>query len=137
MKLPDDSEINSDGIIYLKGIYLEDSWLLGLNHDEELKVLCLKVDLSIWPESKFYSKPLLDDWTCYKKAEIKFIGIRKMTGLFDLTDIKPSIDATGEQDWDCIYGLRILENQCKFEICDREITLIADELQLIIEENGC
>ena len=80
MKLPDETQIEKDGKIYLKGIDLEDSWLLGMKYDEELRVLSLKVDLSIWPESKFYRKPQPEEWTCYKKGEINFLGIKNISG---------------------------------------------------------
>jgi hypothetical protein len=133
MKLPDHSEIDKDGRIYLKGINLEDSWLLEMNYNPEEKILRLTVDLSIWPESIYYETPLAGEWTCYKKTEISFVGIGSIIGLFNLEDIKPSIDRSGEKDWDCIYGLRMEDQKCKFEICDREIILEATELKLTIE----
>lgn len=133
MKLPIDATLLDDGKFYLKGIDLEDTWLLAMHFDNELNVLSLKVDLSIWPDSNYYRTPLPKEWTCYRKAEINFVGVQEISGLFNLEDIKPSTDQNGEKDWDCIYGLRIEAAMLKFEICDREISLRADEMQLIVE----
>lgn len=133
MKLPIDATLHTDGKIFLKGIDLEDTWLLAMHFDNELNVLSLKVDLSIWPDSNYYRTPLPKEWTCYRKAEINFVGVKGIIGFFNLEDIKPSTDSNGEKDWDCIYGLRIEAAMLIFEICDREISLTADEMQLIVE----
>lgn len=133
MKLPIDATLHDDGKIYLKGIDLEDTWLLAMHFDNELNALSLKVDLSIWPDSNYYRAPLPKEWTCYRKAEINFVGIKEISGLFNLEDIKPSTDQHGEKDWDCIYGLRMEAPMLKFEICGRGISLIADAMELIVE----
>lgn len=133
MKLPDDSNIDETGRIVLKGIDPEDSWLLEMRYDEVQHTLTLVVDLSIWPASKYYRPPIPGEWTCYRKARIHFTGIQTAEGLFDLQEVPPNIDPNGEKDWDCIYALRLEGEMVRFTLCDREITLLAQEMQLMID----
>jgi hypothetical protein len=74
MRLPDNTEVDKEGMIHLQGINLEDTWLLAMNFDKAQKTLTLKVDLSIWPESKYYRTPTPGEWTCYRKADIGLIN---------------------------------------------------------------
>ncbi|OAQ40792.1 hypothetical protein A5893_07600 [Pedobacter psychrophilus] len=133
MELPEDTIISENGKIHIKGIDLEDSWLLGIEYFENKSLLIIDLEFSIWPESKYYSKPKENEWTCYKKGQIKFKEVEQLNGIISLKDFKPSIDSESEKDWGNIYGLRIEENKFKFETNDSKISLFANQLELSIK----
>ena len=132
MKLPEDSELIETYKISLKGIDLEDSWLLEVIFDEENHRLSFILDFSIWPESKYYTYPNPGEWTCYRKGKMNFNKVKEITGLVNLDNIEPSIDPQGEKDWGNIYRLRIENGRFAFELEEHEMTVQADELEIEI-----
>ena len=130
MKISNALRLDDDGTF--AGFYFEDCCLLSLKFDEMKSKLTLEIDFSIWPDSIYYLTPKPNEWTCYRKGQINFIGIKQIDGLIDLADYEPTIDVTGEKDWGNIYGFRKEGEQIKFEICDREVSLVADEIEIII-----
>ena len=81
----------------LRGIMFDDSFVLGWNLSEQK--FCIDIELSIWPESEFYTKPVNQEYTCYKKAQLVFKEFESLTGLLEQTDTMRSTDATGEVDY--------------------------------------
>ncbi len=96
-----------------KGIDLTDSFVLYW----ELERNCLSFDLeaSVWPESRYYSKPKDDEFTCYKKARIDFLNVDSIQGLKDMNQVTPSTDVSGEKDYGNIDSLIIDEDGFSLE----------------------
>ena len=87
----------------LKGIMLEDSWVLSwATRDDSLFI---EVEFSLWPEHPQYQQPKTDEWTCYLKGNLIFEGISLMHGLRDLHDVTPTITPDGEKDYGNIDSL--------------------------------
>ncbi len=80
-----------------KGIDLFDSFILHWHYENH--TFTINLDASIWPQSKHYEKPKLNEYTCYKKAILKFSNIKKLTGLKTMQQVKPAIDANNELDY--------------------------------------
>ena len=49
-----------------KGIDLNDSFVLDWSYENNR--LCFELEVSIWPEYKYYVEPKLNEYTCYRKA---------------------------------------------------------------------
>jgi hypothetical protein len=81
----------------LKGIMFDDSFVLGWKFSEQ--EFCIDIELSIWPESEFYSKPVHQEYTCYKKAQLVFKEFETLEGLVEQADAMQSTDATKEVDY--------------------------------------
>lgn len=88
-----------------QGIDLTDSFVLFW----EIKDRCLSFDLdaSVWPESRYYSKPKKGEFTCYKKVRLEFLNIESIQGLKEMSQISPSTDQSGELDYGNIDSLII------------------------------
>ena len=86
-----------------KGIDLNDSFV----EHWSCKNSCLVFDLeaSIWPESKYYTKPLKDEYTCYRKASLTFCGIHSIIGLLPIESVQESKDLDGSIDYGNIEEL--------------------------------
>ena len=133
MKLPPDATLNKQEAIALTGISLEDSYLIGFSYDAGALKLCLDLEFSIWPDSRFYAKPEPGEWTCSKKGQLIFSGVKEITGLSELQNQKPFMDPDGSSDWGCIYNMRIENGLLKFETEFNEIALNAEEMGLDIQ----
>lgn len=90
-----------------KGIDLNDSFVLEWCHSKNQFVI--ELEASIWPESKYYKQPKINEYTCYQKARLSFINIKSCTGLRTMKNVKPTIDPDGSKDYGNIYNL---ESNC-------------------------
>ena len=70
-----------------------ESWKVNENEFE------FKFDASIWPKSEYYEKPKVNEYTCYKKSTLTFSKFSEITGLKSMSEVTPSIDATGKKDY--------------------------------------
>lgn len=87
----------------MDGIDLQDSVVLDWTMSEI--ELVFHIEASIWPSSKHYTKPKLEDYTCYKKAVLRFVKFESVCGLKDKIDVSQSSDASGEKDYGSIDSL--------------------------------
>ncbi len=87
-----------------KGIDLNDSFVLSWSRSEN--ELTFEVEASIWPESKHYEKPKNNEFTCYKPARLSFKNTKEINGLLEMSEVTPSTDASGEQDYGNIDALQ-------------------------------
>jgi len=80
-----------------KGIDLNDSFVLKWNYEDD----CLSFDLeaSIWPESCHYIEPKDGEYTCYRKATIKFENTRSVNGLNSIELVPSTTDPDGSTDY--------------------------------------
>ncbi len=110
-----------------KGIDLTDSFVLYW----ELERNCLSFDLeaSVWPESRYYSKPKDDEFTCYKKARLDFLNVDSIQGLKDMNQVTPSTDVSGEKDYGNIDSLIIDEDGFSLEGDFGEIAIKGGEIR--------
>ncbi|RYV02054.1 hypothetical protein SOPP22_10785, partial [Shewanella sp. OPT22] len=81
----------------LKGIDLQDSFILGWEVDEsEVKFI---LEASIWPESQLYQKPQVNEYTCYRNCILKISDFSKCSGLQKQSEVNPTIDIDGSADY--------------------------------------
>ena len=86
-----------------KGIDLNDSFVLSWRQGTH--ELTFELEASIWPESKYYEKPRIDEYTCYKSAELSFKNIKELSGLLEMNQVKAATDDSGEKDYGNIDNL--------------------------------
>lgn len=104
-----------------KGIDLFDSFVTSWSIKEGN--LLFELEVSIWPESKYYSKPKEKEFTCYKIGLLTFSGFSKIKGLKRKRDVKPTKDPDGSID----YG-----NIERFSRTDSELEIYGEFGQVII-----
>ncbi|MGH1451356.1 MAG: hypothetical protein ACRBBM_18280 [Pseudomonadaceae bacterium] len=88
-----------------RGIDLNDSFVLGWHYEGDRLVFNLEV--SVWPESKYYYAPKDGEYTCYRKGNLIFEGVKSVRGLLSMAEANRSTDATGECDYGNIDTLLI------------------------------
>ena len=91
-----------------KGIDLNDSFVL--NWSQEGSRLTIDIEASIWPESKYYSEPKKNEYTCYKKAVLSFIGVESIQGLKPIDAAHSTTDLDGTMDYGNIDSLHSTPN---------------------------
>lgn len=91
-----------------KGIDLNDSFVLSWDHESDQ--LCFVLEASIWPESDHYSKPKDDEYTCYRKAILKFVNLQSINGLKSMESTPSTTDPDGSTDYGNIDTLCQTEN---------------------------
>ncbi len=96
--------MNWTQIELLKGIDLNDSFILNWKHEDNR--LSFDLEASIWPESEYYTKPKKDEYTCYRKATLSFMGVNNIRGLKTLESVRFSTDASGKIDYGNIDSLQ-------------------------------
>lgn len=84
-----------DAFEALKYIYLEDSWVLGINQDE--KSISFEVEFVLTKSHELYSEPKKNEQYCYKKGQL----ILSECSVISLkpSGHPPSTDANGEKDF--------------------------------------
>jgi hypothetical protein len=95
-----------------KGINLNDSFVLSWSLERSR--LSIYIEASIWPESKYYSKPKKNEYTCYKKAVLSFVGVESIEGLKPIDTVHSTTDLDGTIDYGNIDSL--LKTSSGFEI---------------------
>lgn len=91
----------------LKGIDLNDSFVL--NWVQENDSLSFELEASIWPESEHYTEPKKDEYTCYRKATLGFVGVKNITGLKPKETVQSTTDPDGSVDYGNIDDLQALD----------------------------
>ncbi|MBE9113315.1 hypothetical protein IQ273_28465 [Nodosilinea sp. LEGE 07298] len=86
-----------------RGIDLNDSCVLSWKL--EPTQLVFELDVSVWPESQFYTTPKPNEYTCYRTARLIFRGCEKITGLHAMGDVRPTVDPDNTIDYDNIDAL--------------------------------
>ncbi len=87
-----------------KGIDLNDSFILNWTHGKDF--LSFEIQASIWPESKHYTKPKPNEYTCYRSATLTFINIKSISGLKLIGETSNSTDPNGSVDYGNIDSLQ-------------------------------
>lgn len=97
---------------FFKGIDLFDSFVTSWKLEDN--DLSFELEISIWPESKFYSEPKEKQYTCYKTGILRFSRWSNVRGLLQQSGVIPSIDPDGSFDYGNIEYFTKSENE--FEI---------------------
>lgn len=113
-----------------KGIDLYDSFVLSWEHTSNKIVFNLEV--SIWPQSTFYSKPEPNEHTCYRKASLSFTGIKEINGLLPIETVKPTIDPDGTSDYGTIEAFAQVINGYSITGEFGVVKILGGELEFII-----
>ena len=125
-------QVDSDNLIIPLGIDLTDSFILNWKkNNSEFEI---ELELSIWPENPYFSKPLKNEFTCYKKGKLTFLDIKEIKGLIKLESVKPNIDPDGSKDWDCIYNLRKEGKLFKFSTVFTDIEISCNGIEIEIKK---
>jgi hypothetical protein len=91
-----------------QGIDLNDSYVLSWELASSRLVFHLEV--SIWPESKYYAPPKPNEYTCYRKGTLSFENLISLSGLQSMTETVSSTDSQGEIDFGNIDDLESTES---------------------------
>ncbi|MCG8574437.1 MAG: hypothetical protein MI810_06080 [Flavobacteriales bacterium] len=122
--------IQPNGQIIAQGIDLTDSFVIGWKKSEtDLEIV---LELSVWPESPYYSKPKKGEFTDYKKGKLRFYGLKGLDGFSKLKTAKPNVDADGSKDWDNIHGFKKETNHFKLSLDVTDLKVVCDGFELEI-----
>ena len=124
--------MNWEEMEIFKGIDLNDSFVLSWAHKPNEVVFDLEA--SIWPESKYYEKPLKDEYTCYKHARLSIINIKEIKGLKEMSQVLPATDATGEKDYGNIDTLKKSKDGYYLEGEFGSVSIVGGEIHFEIKE---
>lgn len=90
-------KINWEEMYEFKGIDLFDSFVSSWSN--KVSIFKIKLEVSIWPESKFYSKTVSDEYTCYKSGVLEFNNFSSIKGNIPIESVKPTTDPDGTLDY--------------------------------------
>jgi hypothetical protein len=90
-----------------KGISLNDSFVLDWSFENNC--LSFELEASIWPESKYFVEPKLNEYTCYRKAILQFVNTVSVIGLKLKSAVMSSTDPDGSIDYGNIDILQLVD----------------------------
>lgn len=90
-----------------RGVDLNDSFVLDWCYENDH--LSIELEASIWPESIYYSKPKKNEYTCYRKATLKFVGVKEVSGLKPKELVQSTRDPNGSIDYGNIDVLNVTD----------------------------
>ena len=109
-----------------KNIYLEDSFVLGIEESE--KEISFTVEAALTEEHPMYSPPMQNEKYCYKRTKIVFKELKNIKWLEKNNE--PFIDADGSEDYGNIdifelslEGYHVLGDWGEVIICSEAPTL--------------
>ncbi|CAA0113597.1 Uncharacterised protein [Halioglobus japonicus] len=109
------------------GIDLNDSFVLGWTHEDDQ--LSFELEASIWPASEYYSKPKDGEYTCYRKAALKFTSVKSINGLKPIELVPSTNDPDGSTDYGNIETLCQTENGFNLSGDFGSVNITGGELQ--------
>ncbi|MBN8280197.1 MAG: hypothetical protein J0M16_06285 [Gammaproteobacteria bacterium] len=84
----------------LRGVMLEDSWVLGWA--QEHRRLTFRLEASLHPPHPAYEQPRPGEWACYRTAVLTFEDVESIQGLRSMTDAPSTTDPDGSKDYGSI-----------------------------------
>lgn len=127
-------QVDLNNKVVPQGIDLSDSFISHWKlKNSEFKI---ELELSVWPESPYYIKPIKEEFTCYKKGNLRFYGIKEIKGVVDLEYVKPNLDPDGSKDWDNIYDFRKENGLLKFSTEFTNIEIDCDGFEMEINKRS-
>ncbi|GAB6264492.1 hypothetical protein [Photobacterium sp. R1] len=89
------------------GIDLNDSFVLDWSCENNC--LSFELEASVWPESKYYVEPKLNEYTCYRKAVLQFANTVSVSGLKPKSTVMSSTVLDGSSDYGNIDTLQVVD----------------------------
>ncbi len=122
--------MNWNQLEIFKGIDLNDSFVLSWQKVGDN--LLIELEASIWPESKHYRSPNEDEYTCYRKATLEFVGFNELEGLIPVSCAASTTDIDGSVDFGNIDIL--IEEKGNFHLSGNfgEVTVFGGELNFAV-----
>jgi hypothetical protein len=87
------------------GVDLEDSFVLGWQHDHAGRRVIFELEASLWPPHPLYETPAQDRHTCYRRGRLVFDDVLRLAGLRTVVEAKSTTDPDGTVDYGNIEGL--------------------------------
>src|SRR5690606_15402008 len=87
------------------GVDLEDTFVLGWQHDPEAQSLRFDVEASLRPTHPRYRQPKPGEWTCYRRGALTFTGVTGVKGLRAQEQVRPDRDPDGSTDYGSLDAL--------------------------------
>jgi len=112
----------------LTGVMIDDCFVYGWRQVAE--VLIFEIDASLWPGNPHHEKPRAGEWTCYKRAELVFSGVREVSGLLPMQIVRSNTDHDGTIDYDTIEGLTEIPGGFGIIGDFGDVTIMAERMQL-------
>jgi len=122
--------MNWTEISLFKGIDLNDSFVLGWSLEPGR--LVFELEASIWPESDYYIAAKPNEYTCYRKATLEFVGINEVHGLLPIESVCFAQDPDGSIDYGNIDVLVKLESTYQVFGDFGEVEIIGGELRFAV-----
>ncbi len=110
----------------LAGIYLEDSFVLGLQEVDD--VLAFEMEFVLTPEHPDYRPAQPNQQHCYARGELRFVRPRMVDWI--RRTLCTSTDATGEVDFGAIDALTLEAGRYRLEGDWGEVQLNADTVEV-------
>ncbi|MGO4589673.1 hypothetical protein [Paenarthrobacter sp. 2TAF44] len=121
------------GVEVLKGLYLDDSYVLDIRASRGL--LAITVEFALAPEHTSYSPALAGEQYCYRQGVLVFEGVTELNWTGQLTS-RPSQDPDGSIDYGNIDTLVIDGNHYTLEGDLGTIELLAASIRVALVSDG-
>lgn len=93
----------------LEHLSLEDSYVLRISIEPYR--LELRMDFALTPAHPWYELPRAGEQECYRKGVLRVVNFEAV--VWRASNLKPSIDATGELDYGCLDEMIEIEGSLK------------------------
>lgn len=118
----------------LTGVMVDDCFVLGWRHVEN--TLIFEIEASLWPGNPHYEEPKPGDWTCYKRSKLVFSGVREVSGLLPMHQVRTTTDPNGTKDYGTIDVLTEIPGGFKIIGEFGDVTVIAEDMWLDIQKEA-
>jgi hypothetical protein len=123
-------DVDWKDLVEFQGIDLNDSFILNWSREEHEIVFSLEA--SVWPESIYYRAPENNEYTCYRKATLRFSGVSSCVGLLATSEVKPTIDPDGSIDFGNIDTFNQIQDGFSLTGEFGNVIIICDEMHFEI-----
>jgi hypothetical protein len=95
--------------------------------------LVFTVEASLWPGHPRYTTPPKTQWTCYRKATLRFPGLKHVEGLLPMPKTQSATDPDGSVDYGTIDSLwREDDDSYRLYGDFGEVTIHSDALEFLV-----
>lgn len=114
------------------GVLIEDCWVLGWRTDGD--TLIFDILASLWPGHPNYEAPKPNEWTCYKRSELVFHGVRKVSGLLPVHEVRQTVDPDGSVDYGSLDSIKVIPDGFSIIGDFGDVAVSATSVQLRVAE---
>ena len=93
-------------------------------------MLIFDLDASLWPEHPNYEVPKPNEWTCYKRSQLVFSGVRSASGLLSVSEVRGYTHPDGSVDFGNIDSLSEIPNGFNIIGDFGDVIVIAENMRL-------